>query len=425
MKTTTILSLGALWIASIGIGYWIGASRNAGHFAVKEDPSAMEGASAAASDRPSEDSEPDEDTRAGDPPPVEDAPLTVASLSMSEVPNLSPDEVRDLLKSAFAMPRSDPNRSALVNDLLAQLARTNPEEALELADGIESFRENERARIAILESWGETDPVAALAWADTALADVPGGVRFEQMRAIYRGYAVNNSAAAFEATRQLPDDTRAEARMRSEFMKEVFETQISKGDVTGAVQAMETLEAGSDLRNDMLGEIVDEWASFDPESAAAYVSGLEGEVPGRVKTSLVEEWAESDPAAAAAWLSELPADDPAIARSTAEIVREWARYDLTASAEWLNSLPASPELDRAVASYAFRAAHQDPASAMTWAESITNDRVRGGMMERVAATWRSEDPESFQAFIDESEMDAEQKERLRKAEPWRGWRRWR
>jgi predicted phosphoadenosine phosphosulfate sulfurtransferase len=60
----------------------------------------------------------------------------------------------------------------------------------------------------------------------------------------------------------------------------------------------------------------------------------------------------------------LPEGDPAIANSSAEIIREWTCYDLNAPAEWLNTLPASPELDRAVASYAFRVVEEDPENAM-------------------------------------------------------------
>ena len=85
---------------------------------------------------------------------------------------------------------------------------------------------------------------------------------------------------------------------------------------------------------------------------------------------------------------------------------------LAASADWLNSLPASPELDRAVISYTFRAAEEDPETAMSWASSIEDDGRRTWMMERVASTWKEQDAETFKNYLDKSELSAEQREKL-------------
>ena len=142
-----------------------------------------------------------------------------------------------------------------------------------------------------------------------------------------------------------------------------------------------------------------------------------------MKTELLGEWAESNPAAAAAWLGQLADDDPAIAQASSAIIREWTRYDLNSSAEWLNSLPASPELDRAIISYTFRAAEEDPAAAMTWAESIENDRRRTWMMERVAATWKTKDAGAFTQYLDNSELTEAQRKKLEEAQN-RDGRRW-
>jgi hypothetical protein len=170
------------------------------------------------------------------------------------------------------------------------------------------------------------------------------------------------------------------------------------------------------MQNSLRRELVDEWAEFDPQAAAAYVSTLGEDADSSIKSALVSRWAQSDPAAAAAWLSSLDVDDPAIARASSSIIREWTRYDLTASADWLNSLPASPELDRAVISYTFRAAEEDPETAMSWAESIEDDRRRTWMMERVAITWKEQNAETFKSYLDKSELSAEQREKLENAQ---------
>ncbi|TVP79299.1 MAG: hypothetical protein EA353_06470 [Puniceicoccaceae bacterium] len=349
----------------------------------------------------------------GEPMPLEEA--------LRAIPTLSAEESRLLLSNAFALATSDPNRPQLIRELLSQLARTEPLAALEIASGIASLRDGERARVAILEVWGRSDPAAAIAWAQNALAGEPVRARSSQLSAIYRGYAATNPEAAFAQAMSMDEN----ARLKNRLLGEIIETQIQTGGLQAARIAVDAISDPT-LRDGLRRDLVNEWAEFDPAAAAAYVSSLGDDASQRLKTTLVSEWAESDPVAAAAWLSSLAQDDPAIARGSAAIIREWTRYDLAASAEWLNSLPASPELDRAVVSYTFRAAEEDPETAMTWAASIENDRRRSWMMERVAGTWKEQDAQSFENYLNESEFTQEQRDRLENAQNrgggWgRGW----
>lgn len=333
------------------------------------------------------------------------------------LPTVSIEELRSTIAAALANPELTPKSEENLKAMLVQLAQSNPQEALELASQITSLRAQESARVAILETWARTDPMAALSWAESALQDETASVRSAQLEAIYRGYAMENPQAALQLASQLATNTSAERRYKSRIMSEIIETQIRNGDLEGAKLTIEQMEDG-DIKTDLAREMVSEWARYDPAAAAEYVNSLGPDVDARIKSTLIDRWAESDPAAAAAWLSTLPEDDPSISRAASDLVREWARYDLTASAEWLNSLPASPELDRAVASYTFRAAQEDPASAMTWAESVTNERMQGYLTQRVAAEWKETDPEAFQAYLDNSDYSEEEKTKLMNSNRW-------
>ncbi|MEM8867167.1 MAG: hypothetical protein AAGC73_02760 [Verrucomicrobiota bacterium] len=347
---------------------------------------------------------------------------TEISVSVENTDGLTPDQTRDLLVTAFAMPRSEPNRSSVITNLLRKLAETDPFGALQLADDIGSLRDTQRAKNQILVVWGTNDPIAALTWAETGLMNEPLSSRMDLLESIYEGYAANDPAAAFQtALIQLDASNPAGERLKREILEEIVEVQVENGQIASAQNAIELMETG-EMKNRLLRELVDEWASFDPVAASEYVLTLGNEAGVSIKTALLSEWAENDPAAAAQWLSTLDDDDPAIARASAEIIRQWTRYDLNASAEWLNSLPQTPELDRAVASYTYRAAEEDPSSAMSWAESISNDGMRTRTMERVAYTWRLSDPEAFEGFLSSSEFTEEQAKALREAEP-RGGRR--
>ena len=327
------------------------------------------------------------------------------------------EQTLQMLTAAFELPQSDPSRSSTIRNLLKQLAITDPLTALELTDSISSLRDAERARTDILKVWANREPMAALAWADTHLADVPSNLRSSQMRAIMQGFAESNPKAAFSYANGLSEATPADMRYKNRLLGAVIETQIQSGGLADA-QTTIALLADGPTKEHLQRELVNEWASFDPDAAAAYVQSLGDAANTQLKTTLISEWAENDPAAAAAWLSTLSTEDPAYGRATAEITREWTRYDLTASSEWLNSLPASPELDRAVATYTYRAAQEDPPTAMSWAESISNDRMRSKMMEQVAANWKTEDAQSFTNYLDKSDLSEKEREQLESAKSW-------
>ncbi|MEC8332755.1 MAG: hypothetical protein VXZ83_01365, partial [Verrucomicrobiota bacterium] len=276
--------------------------------------------------------------------------LTVLEEAIREIPTLSSESSSELLDAAFELPKSDPNRRRLIRELLSQLAETEPRVALELSSQINSLQDSERARMSILRVWGKNDPVAALTWSNTALTGEPTRTRHSQIAAIYRGYAQSNPEAAFQQAM----NTEQDERLRNRLLCDVIEIQVENGGLMAAKLKVDLI-SDSQIQNNVRRRLINEWAGFDPESASNYVLALGDSADANLKSTLVGEWAESDPAAAAAWLTKLPKDDPSIARASAEIIQEWTRYDLTASAKWLNSLPPSPELDRAVISYTFRA----------------------------------------------------------------------
>jgi hypothetical protein len=360
---------------------------------------------------------------------TEGATLTEGDLdktALEQLQSQSSEMTRRLLNAALALPMSEPGRTDTINDLLKQLAATDPLAALEFANDIPSLRDAERARNGILEVWASHEPMAALAWAETELANVPSNLRNSQMRAIIRGFAETNPKGAFSYANGLSEETSSDLRLKNRLLGEVIETQIRGGGLAEAQTTIALMPDGP-TKDSLQRELVSEWAAFDPASAATYLQSLGDGASTSMKTALIQEWAKNDPAAAAAWLSNLPTDDQAYARATADITREWTRYDLTASSEWLNSLPASPELDRAVATYTFRAAQEDPPAAMSWAESISNEKIRDRMIQQVAASWKSDDPEGFTTYLDSSDLSDDERKQLESARSWksggggRGW----
>lgn len=420
MKFQKILLGLFVWLVSVGAAYYIGLNLN----------STEPVESKIVIKAPSTTATVEEKSKAEEPRTSPDLVNSIMELSpedldeaIRQAASLSESDKRALLTQAFALPEGDYRRSRMIGSLLNQLAETAPQDALALAQEIGSLRDTERARVGILEVWAKNDPAAALAWAKVELANEPLRSLSSQMLAIYRGYAKSNPQAAFAAALAMDASTSGQQRIQSYALEEIIEQQIENGGLLDAKLQVELLEEG-ETKNRLLSELVDEWASYDPVGAAAYVESLGEDVSSAVKARLVGEWAENDPEAAAAWLSAREVDEETLGQASTAIIRQWTRYDMAASAEWLNSQPSSPALDRAVMSYTYRAAQEDPASAMTWAESIDNDWMRTRMMQHVAGTWKNDDPGTFQSYIDNSELNDEQKKKLQDAEAIHGSRRW-
>jgi len=409
MKRSSLVLYLAVWFASIALAFFIGRALSS--TGTSTEQTASEALSAAQLQEAVRSATARVDTAGAATGEAE------AEDTFEQLRTQSSAMTRQLLNAALAVPISDPGRSETINQLLEQLAASDPLAALEFADGIASLRDAERARNNILEVWASNEPMAALAWADSALADVPYNLRNSQMEAIIRGFAETNPKGAFNYANALSEATTSELRLKNRLLSEVIETQIGGGGLAEAQTTIALMPDGPSKEN-LQRELVNEWAAFDPVSAAAYVQGLGSDASTGMKTALIGEWAESDPAAAAAWLSNLSTEDPAYSHATTQITREWTRYDLTASSEWLNSLPASPELDRAVATYTYRAAQEDPPTAMSWAESINNANMRNRMMQQVAANWKNDDPEGFTSYLDNSDLNEKEREKLETAKSW-------
>lgn len=295
-----------------------------------------------------------------------------------------------------------PNEFNQLKEKLNQLAKTAPLQALEFAKQIQSPRLQQETTTNILRIWATENPLAAISWADSELQNDPTHLKRAKLRAIFGGYAEKNPSAAFALAESLPYESSAERRIKTSILREIIETEVEQGSVHNAKLRIDNLAEGP-LKDGLVRELVDEWASYDPVSAAAYVDALGDQANPYVKTSLVDEWAEINPQAAADWLSTLAPEDPAFASGARRIIREWSRYDLNASAQWLNSLPASQSLDRAVISYTQQAALEDPEMAMSWAESITNDKMRQRTINSVIKSWEQTDADALKRYLEANE----------------------
>ena len=175
----------------------------------------------------------------------------------------------------------------------------------------------------------------------------------------------------------LSEDSVEGRRLKNRAIETVVDSMLDQGRLDEALAWTNQLPAG-EAQTSALSEILEDWTRSDPDAALAYLETLSGRDDYTdLRNSMLRSWTRTDPAGVADYITELDTDDPELGRLTGMLIAEWGRYDLAAAGEWLNSQPPSEETDRAVAMFTFQAASEDPAGAMTWAESITSDHVKG------------------------------------------------
>ena len=79
------------------------------------------------------------------------------------------------------------------------------------------------------------------------------------------------------------------------------------------------------------------------------------------------------------------------------------RQDAEAAGTWLGQMLPAPELDRPVRSYAMMVQERDPGAAIAWANTITDDQLRGETVSRIGGEWLRRNPDEAKAFLQTQE----------------------
>jgi hypothetical protein len=332
------------------------------------------------------------------------------------IQSLGPDEISATLALIEDMPGGS-NRDRLLTELIGQWAAYDPQAAIAYAQGLPNMQLSTSAVNEALQGWARVDPQSALAWWSSPENAVSSRMSSRQLDSILRGYAEMDAFGAFQYVAGLSDDTVEGRRLKNRAIETVVNSMLDQGRLTDALAWTNQLPEG-EAQTSALSEIFEDWTRFDPQAASAYLESLAGRSDySELRTSMLRSWTRTDPAQVADYISGMDAEDPDTGRLTTMLIAEWGRYDLAAAGEWLNSQPASEATDRAVAMFTFQAASEDPAGAMTWAESITNEQMKGRLINRVASEWKAQDPEGFAEYLKSSDLSDTQKAELGNVQP--------
>jgi len=182
----------------------------------------------------------------------------------------------------------------------------------------------EEAALNIVETWSQSDPAAAAAWA----AQFPAGKdRKSAINSVLLHWLPSDSAAAEAWIQTLPEEDQGQAAGS-------IATQWSMRDPSGAAAWAVTLPEGQ-ARSQAIGQVVTSWLNTDPAAAAEWAQQLP---QGSTRDSAIEAYAAgtagSDPRDAAALAASI--SDPAARGDTlASICKQWLKTDASAASQWI------------------------------------------------------------------------------------------
>jgi hypothetical protein len=266
-------------------------------------------------------------------------------------------------------------RKYLWSSMLGQMAKYDPDQALQLAQAAESPAAHSEAMGKVLAAIAQTNPSLAM----TQLLKMPQSeMRSEILGEVAQSVATLTPTAALDWLNDINDksmrsqaaqslgyalarrDVEAAADMIDRIPKEARASWITS---VALAYADVDFEKGRQWIRKYVNEPGDAAfqfarvvASRSAEQAVQLVDGIvDDQERDRLLRGLLEPLAEHSPALAARW-AERVTDDSMRERSIGEVAGIWAQYDLPAARKWALSLDEGPPKDSALSILVVRAA---------------------------------------------------------------------
>jgi hypothetical protein len=323
---------------------------------------------------------------------------------------LDPAQVRGLLDEFRNSPELDADaRRNVIGFAILTLAESHPEAAVALfgeAQDLLVTEGNSDGRRDVLRkllgSWAAKDPLAALDWLKKNEAQDPDLRDLKTTRALIAGAAQKDPALAFQLAAGLDGNEResaAEEIVRTartpDAQREMLTLLRGMAGATGAERdeamartyanafgmlAKGVAEQGYDAAQRWLTS-----AKLDPDECGMLADKVASNKPG----GDTGKWLE--------WMGANLLPDKVGGRIV-PLMERWTIEDYGAAGGWLATTPDGPVKNTAVANYAAKVAHYDPATAARWAETLPSNNDRSFLLRKVYEEWHARDASAAAAF---------------------------
>jgi hypothetical protein len=156
--------------------------------------------------------------------------------------------------------------------------------------------------------------------------------------------------------------------------------------------------------------IASQLSKQDPQRAKEWASSLSTPEARRMASiNIAMGMSNSDPKAASEWAATLP--DDVRGQTLQSVISRWARNDSPAVGEWINGLNGAVR-DDAVSAFSSIVAGKDPATALSWATTVSDPAKRTTTVERLVTSWMRRSPNDAKTWIQNSTLPDPEKTRL-------------
>jgi hypothetical protein len=299
----------------------------------------------------------------------------------------------------WALRISSSPRRFLWSNMLGQIAKYDPDQALQLAQSAESPAQRSQAMGKVLATIAQTNPSLAM----TQLSKLPSSqMRAEILGEIADSIATLTPSAALDWLNDIEDrstQTQAAqslgyslARRNVEAAAQLID-RIPKEARPSWIRAVALAYADVDFEKgrqwvrkyanepgDATSQFARTVAARSPELAVQLVDGVvDDQERDRLLRGLLAPLAEHSPALAAQWAERVSDDDMRV-RSIGEVAGIWGQYDLPAARKWVLSLEDGAPKDTALTQLIQRAGSLDDVLPMIGQIQMPERRSRAVLM---------------------------------------------
>lgn len=259
--------------------------------------------------------------------------------------------------------------------------------------------------------WAESDRGSALEWS-MALEDP--ALRMRAIRGVASSWAEHDPAGAAAFT----TDSLETVNERHHVLEAVAR-RWGEQDLESALQWARDLEPGDQQRATQ--SVLRLVAEHNPSEAASIYQDIAAELPqdgpiSREYRHMAQEvarvWSSSSPVDAAQWALSLPERGSIQRGAVGDVTEQWMRIDSMAAGEWIRSLPAGETRDSASERVVHMTTNSDPGAAFAWAQSLSQDHRRFGLMHHTLTEWSSVDRPAAQQALSSADLPPEIRQRF-------------
>ncbi len=274
-------------------------------------------------------------------------------------------------------------------------AKRDPEAARAAALAMEDGPAKTNALTGALSEWIQSEPLAALKWLDEMPAD---STVYNSRRQVFNNLLNTDLDLAKEYVESISDPfDRREVLENFQFSNLGWSKDFE--EIEGLVDWVGSVAKGQNY-DQKVSELIRSMAEIDSDRAIQYVMEMS---PGNARMNslgtIASQLAQSDPAAALAFVDTLVYDDER-ERALNNMAWQLARNGV----ESVSQLIAQSENPQVQQQLSRRIADEWSAfnreAALSWAESLTDERARNDATQAVIKNWMQSDPSAAFAYIE-------------------------